>query len=79
MYKEAEPYNLFDVQPTENEKSQAVTNEKSDKTFVSDSEKTTIVDAGILKELKSNPDIKRTKRIVFFFDDRTFEEYFMRD
>ena len=79
MYKESELNSLFDAQPSENEKYQSASDEKANKAFDSDSDKTAFADTGILKDLQKIPDIKRTKRIVFFFEDKTFDEFFTGD
>jgi transcriptional regulator with XRE-family HTH domain len=79
MYKEAELTSLFDEQPSENENHKSDFHENSNKAFVSASNKNVLADPEILKELQTNTKSKHTKRIVFFFEDKTFEEFFTRD
>jgi transcriptional regulator with XRE-family HTH domain len=76
MYKEAELNGLFDEQLSENDKYKTRTTEHLNETFVSGNDKTEFSDLSILKELQEKSKIKRTKRIVCFFEDQTFKEYF---
>lgn len=79
MYKDAELNGLFDVQHSENDVYNPETTEKRNDTFISVDDKTEFSEKGILKELQVNPKIKRTKRIVCFFEDQTFKEYYPGD
>ena len=77
MYKDGELNGLFDVQQYENEKYKPKAAEN--KAIISETDNEELSEAGILKELQANPKLKRTKRIICFFEDLTFKEYFPGD
>ena len=79
MYKESAFNGLFDVQPSENEKDLHKSEDNEARQSDSEGQNKRFEASGKLKNLQPNSDNKRTKKIICFFDDLTFKEYFPGD